>query len=113
MNVPINSPLGTGGIIYNVTIKVEDAIANEWLIWMMNEHIPAIMHTNCFIDFKVVKLIDVDESEGPTYAIQYSANDSTTYKRYMTEYAAHMNRLLMQKWGQQLVFFETAMQVIH
>jgi len=113
MNVPINSPLEAGGIIYNVTIKVEGAIANEWLVWMMNEHIPAIMRTKCFTHFKVVKLIDVDESEGPTYAIQYSANDKTAYKRYMTTYAADMNRLLMQKWGQQLVLFETAMQVIH
>ena len=112
MNAPTNSPLGAGGIIYNVTIKVDAAIADDWLIWLLNEHIPAVMHTNCFTGFKVVKLMDMDESEGPTYAVQYSASDMAGYKNFRTEYAADMFRQLVQKWGQRLVWFETAMQVV-
>ena len=113
MNAPTNSPLEAGGIIYNVTIKVDGTIADNWLIWLLHEHIPAIMSTQCFTSYKVVKLMDMDETEGPTYAIQYSAKDIADYTRYRTEYAADMYRQLVQKWGQQVVWFETAMQVVH
>ncbi|HEY1022825.1 MAG TPA: DUF4286 family protein, partial [Flavisolibacter sp.] len=60
-------------IIYNVTIKVDASIADAWLAWLLEEHIPEVMQTGCFSDKKVVRLLEVDESEGPTYAIQYSA----------------------------------------
>jgi hypothetical protein len=113
MNTATNSPLGAGGIIYNVTIKVDASIADDWLIWMLHEHIPAVMNTKCFTGFKVVKLMDMDETEGPTYAVQYTAKDMADYQRYRTEYAADLYRQLVLKWGQQLVWFETAMQVVH
>ena len=44
-------------IIYNVTIKVEAQIADEWLQWLLNEHIPAVIQTNCFVEYKVLRLL--------------------------------------------------------
>ena len=35
-------------IIYNVTIKVDHSIADEWKIWLMEEHIPGMIATGCF-----------------------------------------------------------------
>jgi hypothetical protein len=60
-----------GSLIYNVTIKVEATIADEWLRWLQDEHIPDVMATGCFSNYKIVRLLEVDESEGPTYAVQH------------------------------------------
>ena len=103
---------GAGGIIYNVTIKVEAAIADAWLRWLLKEHIPAIMQTKCFADFKVVRLLEVDDSEGPTYAIQYYADSKADYNRYIELHAATMRRLSFDKWGEQFIAFRTLMEIV-
>lgn len=99
-------------IIYNVTIKVEGSIADAWLKWALDEHIPDVMKTGCFSSHKVVRLLEVDESEGPTYAIQYHADSKADYNRYIQLYAADLREKSFAKWGNQFVAFRSVMQVI-
>lgn len=109
-----NSPPvgGVGIIIYNVTIKVEDRIANVWLQWLQNEHIPEVMQTGCFIHYKVVRLLEIDDSEGPTYAIQYTAKSKADYNRYIEIHAPLMRQKSIDKWGNGLIVFRSVMQVL-
>lgn len=99
-------------IIYNVTVKVEASIANAWLQWLLNEHIPSIMQTNCFVDYKVVRLLEVDDSEGPTYAIQYFAESKADYNRYIEIHASKMQKLSYEKWNDRFIAFRSAMEVV-
>jgi len=99
-------------IIYNVTIKVEASIAEAWLQWLLNEHIPDVMDTKCFTDYKVVRLIEVDDSEGPTYAIQYNAAAKADYNRYIELHAPEMRRRSFEKWGNRFIAFRSVMQVV-
>lgn len=101
-----------GCIIYNVTIKVESKIAGAWLQWLLNEHIPSIMQTKCFVDYKVVRLIEVDDSEGPTYAMQYYAPSKADYNRYIEIYASEMHKLSFEKWNHQFIAFSSVMEVV-
>ena len=39
------------------------------------EHIKEIMETGCFTRYQMVKLLETDEEEGATYAIQYYAEN--------------------------------------
>jgi hypothetical protein len=102
----------TGGIIYNVTIKVEQPIAEVWLQWILREHIPDILKTKCFTGYKVVRLLEVDDSEGPTYAIQYTAASRADYNRYIEQYATEMRQRSFEKWGGRFIAFRTVMQVV-
>lgn len=99
-------------IIYNVTIKVEGSIADEWLKWMQEEHIPGMMQTGCFSGHKVVRLLEVDDSEGPTYAVQYHASSKADYNRYIQIHAAGMRDQSFQRWGNRFMAFRSVMQVI-
>lgn len=99
-------------IIYNVTVKVDGSIADAWVQWLLNEHVKAVMETNCFIDYKVVRLLEVDDSEGPTYAIQYYARSKADYDRYIEMYADNMRKLSFNKWGDQFFAFRSVMDVI-
>jgi hypothetical protein len=99
-------------LIYNVTVKVEATIADAWLPWLLNEHIPSIMQTKCFADYKVVRLLEVDDSEGPTYAIQYYADSKADYNRYIELYAPTMRQLSFDKWGERFIAFRTLMELV-
>ncbi|RYY00682.1 MAG: DUF4286 family protein [Gammaproteobacteria bacterium] len=99
-------------IIYNVTVKVEQSIADAWLKWLLEEHLPAIMSTGCFASNKVVRLLEVDDSEGPTYAIQYHADSKAGYNRYIEMHAAAMRQKSFDKWGNRFISFRSVMEVV-
>lgn len=99
-------------LIYNVTVKVDEIIARDWLQWMQQEHIPGIMNTGCFVDFRIVRLLDMDDSEGPTYAIQYFADTMSDYQQYVEQHAPHFRKESTDKWGDRFIAFRTLMEVV-
>lgn len=100
-------------IIYNVTIKVENSIAADWLIWLKEEHIPDVISTGCFTHATVLHLIETDDSEGVTYAVQYQADNKDLYSRYIEKFADGMRTKGADKWGNQFIAFRTVMEVVH
>lgn len=99
-------------IIYNVTIKVEAAIASEWLQWMQQVHIPEVIATGCFTHAVTVRLLDIDDTEGPTYAVQYHAESKANYNRYIDKFAEELRQKGFSKWGNKFVAFRSLMQVV-
>lgn len=100
-------------IIYNVTIKLIPSIESQWLEWMKDEHIPDVVGTGCFTKGTILKLLDTDDNEGPTYAIQYQANDRIIYDRYVREHAPLMRQKAFDKWGNRFIAFRTVMEVVN
>jgi hypothetical protein len=100
-------------IIYNVTVKVDSSIANEWLKWMQEIHIPEVIATGYFHNYKILQLLEIDESEGPTYAIQYEAKNLDDYNKYIAECATLLRQKTFDTWGSRFIAFRTLMQVVH
>ena len=99
-------------IVYNVTIKVEWSIHNEWLPWMLEEHMPEIISTGCFRQSQLLRLLEVDEEEGPTYAAQYYAESKALYNQYIEKFAAEKREQAFQKWGNRFIAFRSVMQQV-
>jgi Domain of unknown function (DUF4286) len=100
-------------IIYNVTIKPAWSIHDAWLAWMKNEHIPDVINTGCFTHAQLVRILEIEDAEGPTYATQYYANNKEAYDSYITNYANAMRQKGFDKWGNRFVAFRTLMEVLH
>jgi len=99
-------------LIYNVTIKVDESIADAWLQWLQDEHVHDVMATGCFSNYKVVRLLEIDDSEGPTYAIQYHADSKADYNRYIEMHAPLLRQKSIDKWGNGFIAFRSLMQVV-
>lgn len=100
-------------IIYNVTTKVEPVIAKEWLQWMKEEHIPAMKATGCFYDAVVLQLLETNDAEGPTYAVQYKAESKAQFNQYIEEFATGMRQESFDKWANRFIAFRSLMEVVH
>jgi len=100
-------------IVYNVTIKVHESIKAEWLKWLKEEHIPDVISTGCFTQAIILKLMEVDETEGPTYAVQYHAESKGLYNNYIETHAALMRQKGYDKWGDKFIAFRSVMQVVN
>lgn len=100
-------------IIYNVTAKVEKDIANDWLKWLIEEHGPQIIATNCFTKFTTLKLLEYDDYDSTTYAVQYFADTIERYQTYINQYADFFRKQSFDKWGNKFVAFRTVMEVVY
>lgn len=99
--------------IYNVTTKVSNSVKTDWLAWVHQEHIPEIINTGCFTTATVLQLLETDDSEGPTYAIQYGADSKAMYNQYIEKFSGSMRRKVDEKWGDNIIAFNSLLQVIH
>ncbi len=100
-------------IIYNVTIKIQRSIQDAWLQWLKEEHIPGIIQTGCFTHAVILRLMEVDDTEGPTFAVQYFAESKALYNNYIQNHAAVMRQKGFDKWGDQFIAFRSVMQVVN
>ncbi len=99
-------------LIYNVTIKIEHSIAEAWFNWLKEEHIPDIMGTGCFTHAVILRLVEVDDTEGPTYAVQYHASGRENYNRYISQFAEEMRKRSSTKWGDKFIAFRSVLETV-
>ena len=96
-------------IIYNVTVKIEKGIQEDWENWMTTVHIPDVLATECFRDAQLRKLL-IEESDGITYSIQYRCGDMGDLERYQANYAKQLQSEHTQRYEGKYVAFRTLME---
>jgi len=100
-------------IIYNVTCNVGSHMAEEWLLWMQQEHIPEVMQTGCFTDCKILKLLtEAGDNEGINYAIQYTANSIENYNQYKDQFGPILQAKTKEKYGDTVLAYRSLLEVI-
>ncbi len=99
-------------ILYNVTVKIDHAVHDDWKAWMCDVHIPEIMDTGLFHEYKMCKLIGIEEEDGITYAIQYVSPDMNSFQEYQEKHAARLQQDHMKRFENRYVAFRTLMEVV-
>jgi hypothetical protein len=99
-------------IIYNVTVKVATDTHLQWLDWMMKEHIPAMLATGLFSDYRMSRLLEQDDQEGPTYTIQYFADSLGHYQLFVERHQQALQQRGHAIFGDRFIAFTTVMEVI-
>lgn len=99
-------------LIYNISTKIETGIEIAWIKWMEEEHIPAVIEAGSFEKYQLVKLLDIDDTDGPTYAVQFFINDKNKYDAYIQNHSSRLRKEALQKWSDRIISFRSLMQVI-
>lgn len=99
--------------IYNVTIKLQWEIHDDWVKWMQEKHLNDVMATECFKKYQFVRLLEIDETEGPTYAIQYYCDSKALYNKYLEIHAPQLRKDGLDLFGDKMIGFRSLMQIVH
>jgi hypothetical protein len=100
-------------ILYNVTINVDDEFHDEWLLWMLNEHIPQVLATGMFHSHKMFKVLSrFPEETGTTYSIQYFLDNIERFETYKAEFAPALRQMTLDKFGERFTAFRTVLEEI-
>lgn len=97
--------------IYNVTISVDKDVHDEWMQWMQNIHIPDVMRTGCFIDNRMLKVLNV-EDEGITYSVQYTFLNMSDMEEYKTKHGPRLQKDALDKFKDKFVAFRTLLEIV-
>jgi hypothetical protein len=98
--------------IYNITVKVSNSIADQWMKWQREEHIPEIMSTNLFYQYKIFRLLDQADTDGPTFVIQYYTDERKSYNQYIKDHAPTIREKAFVKWGKGFIAFRSLLQAV-
>jgi hypothetical protein len=98
--------------IYNVTTQVQKTIHHAWLEWITNDFAPDIIATGLFSHFQIVKILDIDESDGPTFAVQYFTDSREKYDIFFETHATNFSQKTFEKWNDKIISFRSLMEII-
>lgn len=98
-------------IIYNVTVSVDEHIADEWLSWMKAKHIPDVMATGLFVEYRILRVVTGDHS-AHTFAIQYTLESQAHLNQYQMEHAPAIQKEHLDKYGEKAVAFRTVLEIL-
>ena len=97
--------------LYNVTLILEDAAAEEWLQWMQDVHIPEVMATGLFVSNRLLKVVD-SPNEGVTYCTQYVVETLDNYNKYQETFAPALQAELNEKFKNRFVAYRSLMEFL-
>ncbi|MES2002970.1 MAG: DUF4286 family protein [Bacteroidota bacterium] len=100
-------------LIYNVTTKLSWSIHEAWVQWMLEKHIPEVMSKGCFTEYRFARLLETDDTEGPTYTTQYYAANKAQYEQYINTHATALRKDALDTWGNQFIGFRSLMELVN
>ena len=98
-------------VVYNVTISIDVAVADNWLEWMKETHIPDVMATGCFRDSKICR-VQGEEEGGMTFAIMYTAHTAEDMDDYQTKHAPKLQLEHTERFKGKFASFRTLLSVV-
>ena len=102
----------TNMILYNVTVNIHESVQDQWLEWMQQTRIPAILATGKFSSAKIVKVLIEEEMGGTTYSIQFTTDSKATLDKYYAEDAPRFRQESYQLFGEKMLAFRTELELI-
>ncbi|MBT3647331.1 MAG: DUF4286 family protein [Flavobacteriales bacterium] len=98
-------------IIYNVTVKIDNDVHDDWLEWMKDIHIPQVLETGYFEGNLMAKVL-VDDDDGVTYSIQYRCLDMKRLEEYYESHAPRLQKDHAERYKDKFVAFRTLLEVV-
>lgn len=96
----------------NITTMVDHDILADWLLWQRDVHIPALMETKCFQDYRFQQLIGQDEEDGKIFVLQLITASKENYELFQEKFEDDLKNLSFEKWGEKCFEFRSLLQNI-
>ena len=105
-------PIPLNMLLYNITIGIDREVEGEWLQWMKAEHIPEVMKTNLFYDFKIYKVLQDQDEDNISYSVQYLAQTLDHVTLYFEKFAPSILEKLRLRFKDKHVAFMTLLEEV-
>ncbi len=98
-------------ILYNVTTSLDPEIAEQWVAYMRDVHMPEVMATGFFLKNQLCRMLN-EEDDGITYAAQYYAVSLEQLEEYQRVAAPALRADMEKHFGGRYAAFRTMLEVV-
>ena len=100
-------------IQYNQTVNLEESVEADWLQWMKEQQIPDMLATGMFVQARMYRLLDIEESAGTaTYAVQLVTETREHLDIYQMKYEQALDKAHEKRYGNKAISFRTMMKEV-
>lgn len=96
----------------NITTKVDHDILTDWLLWQKKTHIPALMDTGCFQQYRFHQLLGQDDKDGKVFVLQLLTTSKESYTIFSEKFEKELKNDSFSKWGEKCFEFRSLLQNI-
>ena len=96
----------------NITTKVDHDILTDWLLWQKEAHIPALMETGCFQQYRFHHLLGQDDTDGKVFVLQLVIATKENYETFLEKFEKGFKNNTFSKWGEKCLEFRSLLQNI-
>ena len=108
-----NKTMQTNPLLFNITLKLADAIADKWLTAMKRDILPYCVDGKIIVSSQVNKLQLSENDNESTYAVQFTFATAHIYNSEGLPALDKFLKLLDKQFANQYVYFTTKMEVLH
>lgn len=98
--------------LYNITIGIDKAVEEEWLQWMIDDHVPRVMSTGYFTESKMYKVLHDQNDESTSYSFQFFAPSIKHVVNYLDLEAPAIMEDLKKRFRDRHVAFQTLLEEV-
>lgn len=99
-------------IIYNVTCSVDKEIAEDWISWMKDKHMPDLLKTGMFDSYRLLKVLSHDDERSFSFAAQYTAKSVENVDEYIRVHAPKLREEIQKRYGDKVLMFRTLLEEV-
>jgi len=99
-------------ILFNVTVAIEKTVEAEWIQWMKQEYIPAVMRTGCFTNYRMYKVLTHDDEGSNSYAVQYFAETLDKFMYYLEHHEKQLLEEHRERFKDRHAAFRTLLEEV-
>lgn len=96
-------------LLYNVTYGIDKSIEKEWVLWMKEQYIPAVLKSDLFQEGKIFKVLHDDETS-ISYSVQFFASSIEEVLRFIEHVEPELNNELNRRYKDRHVAFRTLLE---
>ncbi len=96
--------------VYNTTYSVSTERSGEWLRWVREIYIPAILATGLTGQHRMHRLLTELDNGGVTYTLQLSFLTREDFDSYISDYEDIMIEKMQQIFHGNFVYFSTLLE---
>jgi len=99
-------------LLYNVTVGIDKDSEDEWLKYMRDHHIQAVLDTGLFVGHKMYKVLHDSEDGTISYSVQYFARSINDIQQYLETFAPSLIEEHRKRFQNRHVTFMTLLEEV-
>jgi hypothetical protein len=99
-------------IIYNTTYSVSDKVYGSFLKWVKEKHIPQMISSGYFSEFKLSRVLTDEDQEGNSISLQLTAENVNAVSQWREQYGDLFEMEISSLFSVNVLYFSTFLEII-